>query len=164
MHYFFLILGLVSLGGLGVLHKCADSLDCRPSAVNLFLFAWATLAAAAILLAGTGVVRALSVPPYVVLVGGLCGSISSVAILALQQALRYGEISTSWLIINLSTAIPTALSIVIYKEKVGFRQYASLALAVLALLLLWRDQRNAEARVKDDIDPVRRVAQGRHGT
>jgi drug/metabolite transporter (DMT)-like permease len=148
MNYFFLILGLVSLGGLGILHKCADFIKCRPSAVNLFLFTWAAFLSAAYLAVSAGLGRTVSVPIAVVIVGAICGAIGSVAILALQQALRYGLISTSWLIINLSTAIPTALSIVIYKERLGIRQSLSLLLVGVALLLLWWDRRNAEVAAR----------------
>lgn len=144
MNYLFLILGLVSLGGLGILHKCADFIGCRPSAVNLFLFTWAALLSAAYLFSSAGLGQLATMPVSVIIVGAICGAISSIAILALQQALQYGTISTSWLIINLSTAIPTALSIVIYKEHLGVRQSLSLVLAIVALLLLWWDRRNAE--------------------
>lgn len=163
MNYLFLILGLVSLGSLGILHKCADFIRCRPSAVNLFLFSWAALLSGAYLMVSAGLIRAVTVPTTVVIVGGICGAVSSVAILALQQALRYGQISTSWLIINLSTAIPTALSVMIYKEQLGIRQALSLLLVVVALLLLWWDRRIAEVAAsekKESSSQTARVGSG----
>jgi len=144
MAYFFLILGLVSLGGLGVLHKTADYHECRPSGVNLFLFLWAGLISSVILLLKIGPGQAFLVPLRVMVVAGACGGLSSIAILTLQRALRHGTISTSWLVINLSTAIPTVLSIVIYKEEVGLRRGLSFLLVVIALLLLWWDRRKTE--------------------
>ena len=106
MAYFYLLLGLISLGGLGVLHKMADHQACRPAAVNMFLFLWAGLISAVILLAKVGPERS-SVPWRMMVVAGVCGGFSSMAILTLQRALRHGTISTSWFVINLSTAIPT---------------------------------------------------------
>ena len=77
-------------------------------------------------------------------VAAVCGGFGSVAILTLQQALRHGKISTSWLVINLSTAIPTVLSIVIYREQVGLRRSLSFLLVVVSLLLLWWDRKKSE--------------------
>jgi drug/metabolite transporter (DMT)-like permease len=138
--YVFLLCALVSLGGLGVLHKVADRRRCRASAISFLLFLWAAL------LVGVGysVFRHIhgggpSIPAAVVVVAAVCGAFASIAILCFQAGLRHGEIATSWLIINLSTALPTALSIVIYKEEVGVRRGISLMLASLALVILWQD-------------------------
>jgi drug/metabolite transporter (DMT)-like permease len=150
MNYLFLITGLVSLGALGLLHKYADFLQCRPAAVNLFLFAWPAIISAALLVLEATISRQVSFPPVVLGVGLICGAVGSIAILALQNALHYGQISTSWLIINLSTAIPTALSIVIYKEQVGTRQKLSLVLVALSLALLWWDRRSTDAAVQHE--------------
>jgi drug/metabolite transporter (DMT)-like permease len=65
---------------------------------------------------------------------------ASVAILAFQKGIRFGKISTSWLIINLSTAVPTILSIVCYGEHVGFRRALALGAIVLSLFFLWKDK------------------------
>jgi len=147
MNYLFLLTGLVSLGVLGLLHKSADFLRCRPVVVNLFLFALPAILSAG-LLVFKGTTRPISFPSVVVVAGLLCGAVGSIAILALQNALHYGQISTSWLIINLSTAIPTVLSIVIYKEQVGTRQKLSLVLVVLSLILLWWDRRSTDTAVQ----------------
>ena len=136
----FLLSSLFCLGGLGILHKVADRRKCRASAISFLLFLWAALLVGAgysvfIYIQPTGP----SIPPVVVLVAAVCGAFASVAILCFQAGLRHGEIATSWLIINLSTALPTALSIVIYKEEVGVRRGISLILASLALVMLWQD-------------------------
>ena len=55
--------------------------------------------------------------------------------------MRYGRISTSWLLINLSAAIPTVLSIVVYKEALSLRRALVLLMIVGSLLLLWWDRR-----------------------
>jgi drug/metabolite transporter (DMT)-like permease len=144
--YVFLLCALLSLGGLGILHKVADRHKCRASAISFLLFLWATL------LVGLGysTIRhikggGLSIPPVVVLVAAVCGAFASIAILAFQAGLRHGEIATSWLIINLSTAVPTAFSIALYKEEVGLRRGISLMLATLALVLLWQDWKKQKA-------------------
>jgi multidrug transporter EmrE-like cation transporter len=58
----------------------------------------------------------------------------------LQTSLRYGNISTSWLAINLSAGIPTLGSILLYHEQLNLRKACSLSLIVVALVLLWKDK------------------------
>ncbi len=58
--------------------------------------------------------------------------------------IRYGKISTSWLLINLSTAVPTVLSIVLYSEHVDVKRAFGLVLAIVALILLWYERRQEE--------------------
>jgi len=55
--------------------------------------------------------------------------------------LRLGKISTSWVFMNLSAAVPAVLSAVIYKEKIGFRKLMVLSLVVVSILLLWKDMK-----------------------
>lgn len=65
----------------------------------------------------------------------------AISSLAFLVALRYGKISTSWLIINLSSAVPAIASALIYHETVNARKIAGLLLAVTALLLLYKDKK-----------------------
>src|SRR2546426_9364263 len=116
MGYVFLIMALVALGMLGVLHKVADHRRCRPTAINLFLFLWAAVVVATVAVVWHGAGSLASTPPRVYAVALVCGLFSSLAILTFQQGIRHGEISTSWLVINLSTAIPTILSLIVYHE------------------------------------------------
>jgi hypothetical protein len=164
----FLILALFSLSGLGICHKVADFQRCRPSAVSVTMFA----TAAAVLWVYTLVeVFGLGVglfPPFTrsaVLVAALCGACAGIAILTFQVGVRYGRISTSWLVINLSTIVPTLLSLIIYKEwnagwkhiaEVGSsagwqqiiravwaawgRQIVGLTLVFASVVFLWRDK------------------------
>jgi drug/metabolite transporter (DMT)-like permease len=60
--------------------------------------------------------------------------------------IRYGKISTSWLIINLSAAIPAVASVVLYHEPVNARRIAVVALAAVAVVLLWKDKQSEEAQ------------------
>ena len=42
--------------------------------------------------------------------------VAAIALWLFQRGLRYGRIATSWLLINLSSAVPTALSVIVYHE------------------------------------------------
>ena len=122
---------------LGVLHKVADSRRCSPSAVNVCLFLWASGLMTTYALSTRG---SLQAPAPAAAVAVACGVCASVAILAFQKGIRFGKISTSWLIINLSTAVPTILSIVCYREHVGFKRTLALGAIVLSLFFLWKDK------------------------
>jgi drug/metabolite transporter (DMT)-like permease len=143
--YTYLVAAVVSLGMLGVLHKVADYRKCRPEAVNLYLFLWAGCLLFTFTLVRSGPSGPFSVAAPVVLVAAVCGICAGLAVLNFQRAIRAGRISTSWLIINLSSAVPTALAIVIYHEELTWKRAISLMLAVVALMLLWIDRRREEA-------------------
>ena len=111
MSYLHLLLAVISLGMLGVLHKVADHRRCRPQAINLILFLCATLVLGLTASLRSGPSAILGLPGRVLAVGAMCGICAGLAILNFQHAVRFGKISTSWLLINLSTAVPTVLSI-----------------------------------------------------
>ena len=69
------------------------------------------------------------------------GIFAALALWIFQKGLRFGRIATSWLLINLSSALPTVLSVVIYHEPLGLRKALVLALVVASLLLLWWDRK-----------------------
>jgi drug/metabolite transporter (DMT)-like permease len=144
--HFYLYCGLLSLGSIGVFHKLGDRLKCRPSAVNLALFLWAALIMATIVLTGGLGPRLLTMPPTLYAVGAICGFLASIAILSFQAGLKYGKISTSWVIVNLSLAVPTVLSIIVYGEHVSAVRLAAMILIIPALLLIWKDKQIDEAR------------------
>jgi drug/metabolite transporter (DMT)-like permease len=142
MSYFYLAVAVCSLGMLGVLHKVADHRQCRPEAINLFLFFWASaILLIFCLVRGAGL---LETPLKALGVAAICGTLAGTAILFFQRGVRYGRISTSWLVINLSTIVPTVLAILVYHEKVSVRRAMSLALALASLGLLWLDRRREE--------------------
>jgi drug/metabolite transporter (DMT)-like permease len=144
--YVCLLLALVSLSGLGICHKVADFHRCRPSAISVMMF----FCAAAVLWAYTFfqllMARVSLFPPFTagaVLLAVVCGACAGLAILAFQVGVRYGPISTSWLVINLSTSIPAILSLVIYREwekGLHWQQIVGLSLIVVSIFLLWRDK------------------------
>ncbi|MFM8984970.1 MAG: EamA family transporter [Planctomycetia bacterium] len=135
----------VALGMLGVFHKVADHRRCRPEAVNFFLFLFAGLLMAAWSVARSGLAQLIFLPRVALLTAAVCGLLASLAILFFQRGIRYGKISTSWLVINLSTIVPTVLSIVLYREAVSPRRALALGLSLVALTLLWLDRRQQEA-------------------
>jgi drug/metabolite transporter (DMT)-like permease len=141
-----LILALLSLSGLGICHKVADFRRCRPSAISVMLFV-----GAATVVWGYTILHTLT---RAVAVAAICGACAGIAILAFQVGVRYGRISTSWLVINLSTIVPAALSLLVYKEwKAGIKwqQLAGLVLVVLSVFLLWRDKAIEIARGEQPI-------------
>jgi drug/metabolite transporter (DMT)-like permease len=141
--YLYTLLGLLSFSALGVFHKLADTLKCRPGPVNALLYGWSLIFAAVLLAvrsqgwSSPGSVAALAVP---------FGVSASIAILAFQAGIRHGDIATSWLAINLSSGIPTLASILIYHEPVGLQRAVALSLIPISMALLWKDKRDAEAR------------------
>lgn len=135
--YSFLALAVLCFCGLGLLHKVADFQKCRPSAINAYLFFWAWFFMTIYTLS---LGSSLKAPVGVTGVAILCGLCASVAILTFQIGVRFGNISTSWLIINLSTAVPTVLSILVYQEEVGLRRGIALIAIVLSLIFLWKDK------------------------
>ena len=77
----------------------------------------------------------------IVLPFGVASAIGGIVFMA---GIYYGKISTSWLIINLSAAIPAIGSILFYSEPVNPRKIAVLLLAVVSMLLLWKDKQGDE--------------------
>jgi len=151
--YLYLAMAVGSLGMLWVLHKVADHRRCGPEAINLFLF----LCAGVILTIFSlwrvpGLVT--QTPLKAVAVAGVCGVLAGFAILNFQRGIRYGRISTSWLVINLSTLVPTVLSILVYKEVVSPRRALSLLLALISLLLLWLDRKREEKTAEPPSAPL----------
>lgn len=137
------MIGLLSFSTLGIFHKLADRLKCRPAPVNALLYGWSLvfLTVSIVVRGGgqqsTGEVAALALP---------FGVSASIAILAFQAGIRHGDIATSWLAINLSSGLPTLASILVYHEPVGTKRAIALCLIPLSMALLWKDKHDAERR------------------
>jgi drug/metabolite transporter (DMT)-like permease len=145
MPYGFLLLAVASLGMIGVLHKIADHRRCRPEAINLFIFLGGAVAMSVLSLWRSGLASIPDIPAAAWITATVCGFLASVAILSFQHGVRYGKISTSWLVINLSMALPTVLSIIVYREAITLRRAIGLLLAVATLIILWRERVREEA-------------------
>src|SRR5690349_24372959 len=113
--HIYILLSLLSYSSLGILHKVAEVKNCRALSISLLMCAWCLVFLVAVVL-GRG--KSLHAPLSVVTLAVPFGISAGIAILALQTALSFGNISTSWLAVNLSAGIPTVLSIVLYKEPI----------------------------------------------
>ncbi|MGH9662795.1 MAG: EamA family transporter [Bryobacteraceae bacterium] len=142
--YLYMFLGLFSFSVLGVLHKLAEVMNCRPRMINLLLFGWSTLLVAAFVLLSPGLEK--SIPGEVGLIALPSGLGAGLAILTFQAGIRYGKIATSWLIINLSAGLPVLGSIALYHERVDARKAIALVSILISMLFLWKDKRDQEAR------------------
>jgi drug/metabolite transporter (DMT)-like permease len=143
----YLLSGLLSFSALGLFFKIADTKRCRPSAINMLLYAWSVLIAATLTWRQSGTAAAPLSVPAIALPFGMA---ASVAILALQAGIRYGNISTSWLAINLSAFVPTLGSILVYHEPVRALKVVALCLIPISMLLLWKDKLVAERTDSED--------------
>jgi drug/metabolite transporter (DMT)-like permease len=127
---------------LGLLHKLADRAGCRPNQINILLFGWSAVFSLVSLLVGG---QGISVPLNVWAIALPSGACAATAILLFQIGVREGKIATSWLIINLSGAIPILISIILYREKVGLKQLVALLAMVASLILMWLERKQTEA-------------------
>lgn len=141
--YLYTLLGLLSFSALGVFHKLADTLKCRPSPVNALMYGWSVVFVTILITTRGAAWHSPAGAWSLALPFGVCASI---AILAFQAGIRYGDIATSWLAINLSSGLPTVASILIYHEPVGWKRGIALSLIPVSMALLWKDKRDAERR------------------
>ena len=116
MGYLYMILSLTCFGFIGIFAKFADSRGCKPSAVYTLAYGWAVLFGVLFVALFRGAdFRVPGVVYEIALPFGVASVIGGIVFLA---GIRFGKISTSWLIINLSAAIPAVGSIVLYHEQV----------------------------------------------
>jgi EamA domain-containing membrane protein RarD len=127
---------------LGLLHKAADKANCRPAQINIFLFGWSALFALVAMIASGQYPSPPAAVWRIAIPSGACGA---TAILLFQTGVRRGKIATSWLIVNLSAAIPVLISVFLYGEHVSLGKVGALAAMLVSLLLLWIEKRTQEA-------------------
>jgi drug/metabolite transporter (DMT)-like permease len=140
--YFYMFLALACFGSLGALNKISDVKQCRPTAVIPLVYISATMfLGAPLVLLGQNVHKFPSSIVWIALPFGACAAIGGLAFLA---GLKYGKITTSWLVINLSAIVPTMGSILLYRERLNLTKTIALVLILVAVVLLWVDKR-AEA-------------------
>ena len=142
--YVYMLLALGSFSLLGIFHKVADVKKCRPSAITALLYTWSFLFVAAFILFSKR--GNLQIPSTVGWIAIPFGISAAIALLAFQAGIRFGKISTSWLIINLSAGIPTVGSILIYREPVGLQKSTALVLIVISIVFLWKDKQIEDRR------------------
>ncbi len=139
---------LLSVGGfsvIGVAAKVADLKRCRPMPLSALMCAWALLAAG---LFAAGTPQRFQAPTAVYWIALPFGAAAVIGALAFLTGVRYGKISTSWLIINLSAAVPAVGSVLLYREPVSARKLLALSLVLVSIVLLWLDrQRDRDKEV-----------------
>ena len=142
--YVYMALSMLFLGMIGIVAKLADMRDCKPYAVYTMAYGWSLLFSVLFVIMFRhanfhipSVVYAIALP------FGLAGALAGIAFMS---GIRYGKISTSWLIINLSAALPAAGSVIFYHEHVSPRKILVLILASASLFLLWKDKKSDEKR------------------
>ena len=140
--YLYMVLSLTSFGLIGIFAKFADTRDCRPSAVYTLAYGWSMLFSALFVILFRG--GSFHVPGIVYVIALPFGVAIAIGGMVFMAGIRYGKISTSWLIINLSAAIPAIGSILFYREPVNPRKIAVLLLAIVSMLLLWKDKQEDE--------------------
>lgn len=136
MGYFLVFWSLFSYGVLGICHKLAERKHCRPQPLSAVLMLGGFLGMNVFVLLGAG----YAIPPKALSTALICGTIALCALWAFQEGIKHGKIATSWLIINLSAAIPTIGSILIYREAVNLKKLGILGLIVVAIVLVWLDR------------------------
>lgn len=135
--YLFAILGMLSIGSLGILSKLAERKGCPPLSIALVLFTGSTLMMGGHVALFKDV--RFELPAWVTAMGLGFGVLTALAFWVFLYGLRFGKITTSWVFMNLSAAVPAVLSAVIYHEGIGVRKLLVLSLVVISILLLWRD-------------------------
>jgi drug/metabolite transporter (DMT)-like permease len=137
--YFFLLGSLVGFGGLGIFHKVADHPNCRPRLIALSLLFWACV----LTFTYTWLFepKGLRFPPRVLVIGAAGGLFASSALFVFQTGLKYGKISTSWLVLNLSMSLPVMISLCFFNEKINWIKGAGIAFVLCAIVMLWRDKK-----------------------
>jgi len=138
--YLMLVGALLGFAMLGIFHKVADHRTCRPQAIALMLFFWAGI------FTGTYTFlrdpNDLHIPLKVLLIGSVGGGLSAVAIFTFQTGLKFGKISTSWLVLNLSMSLPILLSLCFFGEKLNWIKVTGIALVLSAIVMMWCDKKN----------------------
>jgi drug/metabolite transporter (DMT)-like permease len=142
--FLYMILSLTCFGAIGLLVKFANLRRCRPGAVYSWAYAWCVAFSAAFVMWLRG--GQFHVPAAVYAIAVPFGIMNAIGGIVFMAGVRFGKISTSWLIINLSAAIPAVGSVVLYHEPVNAKKLAVLALAAVAVLLLWKDKQEDEKR------------------
>ena len=137
--YVFLAIAIVGYGLLGIFHKLADHPSCRPKLIAIILLFFGAVLST--LYTGTLDKVGLTFPTTLIWIGLLGGVFSSLALASFQTGLKFGKISTSWLVLNLSMSIPIMLSIVAYGEKLTIAKGVGLLMVLIAILALWWDKK-----------------------
>lgn len=90
----------------------------------------------AVLLVASQIGRPLSINSHTLLLGVFYGLVGGGAQITYFRALKYGDISVSWTIVQLSTLIPVGASIVFWHEVPSIIQAAAIGGMALSIMLM----------------------------
>jgi drug/metabolite transporter (DMT)-like permease len=141
-------LGMLSFGLLGCASKAAERRNCQASALVAMIFGWATLV---MLIRSAGLPSPLSLPMKAAAVAAACGICAAVAYYAFQFSISFGKVSVAWLMMNISSAIPAVVSVLVYGEKLTRLKVLALGLVLVALYFIFRGRR---AEMQAETSPV----------
>jgi drug/metabolite transporter (DMT)-like permease len=139
--YIYLLIALICFAGIGILHKVGDRLQCQPLAIVSI-----TMAAGCIisLFKVCSEEHEQAITKDVVIVSIIFGICAAIALWAFQVGIKYGHLATSWLILNMSVAITTSLSVIMYDERISINKGIGLLSMFAAVILLWIDRVHSE--------------------
>ncbi len=145
--YLLMAAGLASFASMGIIHKLGDRFRAQPLGVVFIAMSTASALSliASFLLHGDAI---FSIPNFAIWIAIPFGMSASLGLWLFQRGLRHGHIATSWLLINLSSGIPTLLSLVVYREALTPRKLLAFGLVLVSLLLLWWDRRGQVPEAK----------------
>lgn len=152
--YLLLLVGLAAFGMLGIFHKVADHPECRPKIISVVLLFWGGVLTTVYTFQFNA--KGLVFPKEVLYIGCLAGTIAALALFVFQTGLKYGKISTSWLIINLATSIPILLSVLLFGEKINVAKSFGVVLVFAAIVMMWRDKKIDMDKTDDDLTGLKK--------
>jgi drug/metabolite transporter (DMT)-like permease len=144
--YLYAVVGMICFGMLGILSKLSDRRQCTPSATCRVLFGASTVMMALYVLVAQG--GGFAPPRRIIGIAVVFGILAVTSSWVFLLGIRFGKISTSWVFINLSAAVPVVASTFFYGEKVGFRKLVTLGLVFVAILFLWKDMRDEKKTLR----------------
>lgn len=118
-------------------YKGANLLETRRPAVNACMLLGAAALAAIFSVRDGG----LRLSPPVIAWGAIAGGFVFLTTTAFFQVMRHGRLAIQWTVLNMSLAIPTLASVVVWGETPTPRLLVGMALAVLALVSMGIDKR-----------------------
>jgi drug/metabolite transporter (DMT)-like permease len=137
MGYLFCGLALGAFSVLAVSYKLADRLKCDNHQVNFFLFSTAAVA----MLAWFAVGPQRSAPPVALALGAGMAVAAVGGIMAFRLAVPLGPIATTWTLTSLSLVIPTAGSMLIWRELPSLTHCLGFLMIAVSIVLMGVDIR-----------------------
>ena len=139
MGLLFCFLGAVAFGLLACVSKVAEQRGCAASGLVVSVFGWATVV---MLLRTAALHSGFQMPAKAGAIAVACGICAAVAYLAFQTSIKMGKVTVGWLMMNLSSGVPAAVSIWIYKERLSPIKIIAFALGLASVLCLFWGQKS----------------------